>query len=205
MIFCGSWLLMAFCWLRAHGRANCMFGCRLQAEVLRRQTRWSCVYVFVVMRLPAVAAPTRWPHCVVEGNNKAAGAEALPEGPPHKFLPRPSPRSQLRAVALAIISRRWVVPASLWSARAHVWWRVWKLIAQSDTGMTCLIINTHIWHIWNKSNVWVVLKRRLTWPKCSNNMNSAFGFFTSCGKNSVQSCWGWQSIFRVCSRNAPLW
>lgn len=95
---------MAFCWLRAHGRANCMFGCRLQAEVLRRQTRWSCVYVFVVMRLPAVAAPTRWPHCVVEGNNKAAGAEALPEGPPHEFLPRLSPRSQLRTVAMAIIS-----------------------------------------------------------------------------------------------------
>lgn len=45
------------------------------------------------MRLPAAAAPTRWPHCVVEGNNKAAGAEALPEGPPHKYQPRLSPGS----------------------------------------------------------------------------------------------------------------
>lgn len=77
MIFCGGWLLMAFCWLRTHGQADCMFGCRVQGEVLCRQTWWSRVCVFVVMCLPATALSLPlWPHCVVEGNNKAATTKA---------------------------------------------------------------------------------------------------------------------------------
>lgn len=89
MIFCGWWLLMPFCWLRTHGQAGCMFGSWVQGEVLRRQTRWSRVYVFVVMSLVATALSlslSLWPHCVVEGNNKAATTEARRLST-NKFLP----------------------------------------------------------------------------------------------------------------------
>lgn len=83
MIFCGGRLLMPFCWL-AYPRSGRLHVWLLgfREEVLRRQTWWSRVCVFVVMCLLGHGVSlslSLWPHCVVEGNNKAATIEALPE------------------------------------------------------------------------------------------------------------------------------
>lgn len=78
MIFCGGWLLMPFCWLRTHGQADCMFGSWVQGEMLCRQTRWSRVLCVCHHVSGDRGALLLWPHCVVEGNNKAATSETLP-------------------------------------------------------------------------------------------------------------------------------
>lgn len=79
MIFCGGRLLMPFL-LTAYPtvRPVACLAAGLEEKCLRRQTRWSRVCVFVVMSPVTTALALSlalWPHCVVEGNNKAARNE----------------------------------------------------------------------------------------------------------------------------------
>lgn len=125
MIFCGGWLLMLFCWLRSHGQADCMFGSWVQGEVLCRQTQWSRILCVCHHVSGGHGALSLWPHCVVEGNNKAATTEALPES----AATRPTnscpvcPCFQLGTVMMKTrhgdISQRGVVPALKWPRFHH--------------------------------------------------------------------------------------